>query len=189
METAEEFLETGRQANARIARIDRELELLEKRQDIEIPDGLSMVELDAQLLAAERDLAAARSEARELDAQVGARTERRRRLPELLALARQRLADLDEAPPAEADDPSLQPLLADIERLRREALQAEIDAYGAELSSYDVRGTLLSKQRDRARFGSPITKSLPVACAKRSGDSNVSRSKRRPSPPLDCSMR
>jgi potassium efflux system protein len=149
-ETAEEFLETGRQANARIARIDRELELLEKRQEIEILDGLSIVELDAQLLAAERELAAARAEARELDAQVGARTERRRRLPELLALARQRLTDLNEVPPAEADDPSLQPLLADIERLRREALQAEIDAYGAELSSYDVRGTLLSKRRDRA---------------------------------------
>jgi len=108
-----EYLRTGQEANARIERLEQEIALLERRKDLQVPAGLSMGEIDAELLAAERDLAAARTEATELDAQVGARTERRRRLPELLALARQRLEDLDEAPPTEVEDPALQPIVAD----------------------------------------------------------------------------
>jgi len=146
---AEEYRRTGQEANARLDALEREVAVLERR-DIELPDGLTIGEVDAQLLSAERDLADARKEATELDAQAQARTERRRRLPELLAIARERLKDLAEEPPPQVEDPLLQPIAAEISRLRVQALEAEIEAYTQELSSYDVRGNLLSKRRDRA---------------------------------------
>lgn len=149
---SEQYLRTGQEANARLARLEKEIELLQGREDVELPDGLSMGQVEVELLAAERDLAAARTEATELDAKVGARTERRRRLPELLALARQRLKDLEEAPPTGVKDSALQPIVAEIDRLRKDALAAEINAYSNELASYDVRGALLAKRSDRAKL-------------------------------------
>ena len=147
---AAEFTRAGQDAQARIESIEQEIALLERRDEIKVPDDLLGAELDAQVLSAEQDLAASRTEAIELDAQAGQRTERRRRLPELLALARQRLKDLDEKTPSVSLDAATAPLLSEIEELRRQALRAEIDAYQAELGSYDVRGTLLAKRRDRA---------------------------------------
>ncbi len=147
---AAEFTRAGQDAQARTERLDQEISLLQKRDEITVSEEIGAAELDAALLEAEQDLAAARAEAKELDTQAGQRTERRRRLPELLALARQRLKDLDDQTPAIGADAATAPMLSEIEELRRRALQAEIDAYQAELASYDVRGTLLAKRRDRA---------------------------------------
>ena len=147
---AAELTRAGQDAQARAERIDQEIALLEKRDEISISEDASEAELDAELLAAEQDLAAARAEAKDLDVQAGQRTERRRRLPELLAVARHRLKELDEQTSAVSTDAAIAPVLSEIEELRRRALQAEIEAYQAELASYDVRGTLLAKRRDRA---------------------------------------
>lgn len=147
---AEELERTGREAKARIERIEQEIALLQKREEIAIPDEIPASELDARLLAAEQDLAAARTEAMELDAQAGQRTERRRRLPELLSLARERLKELQDTPLPSSDDPVVAQLQLEIEGLRREVVRAEIDAYQNELSSYESRGDLLARRRDRA---------------------------------------
>jgi potassium efflux system protein len=145
-----EYLRIGEEAGSRIEAIEQEISLLENRDAIAIPDSVTAAKLDALLLDAEQDLAAARREALELDTQVEQRSERRRRVPELLSVAKQRLSQLEVAVPVATTDPVLSSLQAEVDALRREVLRAEIEAYQNEIGSYDVRGDLLSKQRDRA---------------------------------------
>ena len=147
---AAELERTAQEAQARIEAIDQELVLLQKRDEIKISGDLDAPKLDALLLDAQQDLAAARREAVELDAQADQRSERRRRVPELLSVARQRVGELEAAAPASNANPEVATLLGEIDELRRRALRAEIEAYQSELSSYDARGALLSKRRDRA---------------------------------------
>ena len=145
-----EYLRVGQEAEARMQAIDQEIALLEKRDAIAVPDDVTAAELDGLLLAAEQDLAAARSEALDLDRQAEQRSERRRRVPELLSVAKQRLLQLETTPSAASSDPGATSLQAEVDALRREMLRAEIEAYQNELGSYDARGSLLAKQRDRA---------------------------------------
>ena len=147
---SEEYVRTAKQAQARIDAIEQEIVALEKRDALPIPEDLGSARLDALLVDAEQDLASARREAVELDVQADQRAERRRRVPELLSVAKERLAQLEVASPIAATDPATANLLAEIEALRREVLRAEIEAYQNELASYEARGSLLSKQRDRA---------------------------------------
>ena len=145
-----EYERTAQEAQSRIEALDREIALLQRREELDVPEAATSAEIDAMLVTAEQDLAAARTEAMELDQQVQLRTERRRRLPELLSIARQRLQDLETAPPPTSSDPDAVELAAEVEQLKSDVLRAEIDAYQRELSSYDVRGDLLNKRRDRA---------------------------------------
>ncbi|MBW2507319.1 MAG: hypothetical protein JRE81_01685, partial [Deltaproteobacteria bacterium] len=145
-----EYLRVGQEAEARMQAIDQEIALLEKRDAIAVPDDVTAAKLDALLLAAEQDLAAARSEALDLDRQAEQRSERRRRVPELLSVAKQRLLQLETTPSAASSDPGATSLQAEVDALRREMLRAEIEAYQNELGSYEARGSLLAKQRDRA---------------------------------------
>lgn len=147
---ARELERIGREAKSRIERIEEENALLQKREEIAVPDGLSASEHETRLVAAEQDLAAARAEAMEIDAEAGQRAERRRRLPELMSLARERLKELQETPPATSEDAAIAQLQMEIDGLRREVLRAEIDAYQSELASYESRGELLARRRDRA---------------------------------------
>ena len=147
---AAEFQRGGQEAKARTELIDQEIAHLQERDAIELPAGATAAELDAQLVEAEQDLAAARREATELDAESQARAERRRRVPELLLVAKQRLRDLESAPIAVGGDVAQMEALSEIDSLRRQALVAEIEAYQNELGSYEVRGALLAKSRDRA---------------------------------------
>ena len=145
-----DYVRVGQEAQARIEAIEQEIALLENRDAISVPDEVTAAKLDALLLDTEQDLAAARREGIELDTQADQRSERRRRIPELLAVAKQRLSQLEVAAPVTTADPVLTALRAEVDALRREVLRAEIDAYQNELASYDARGGLLSKQRDRA---------------------------------------
>ena len=147
---SEEYVRVGQEAGARIEAIDQEIALLQKRDAIEVPEGVDAAKLDALLLDAEQDLAAARREAMDLDTRAEQRSERRRRVPELLSIAKERLAQLQEAAPPSSEDPAAAKLLVDVDTLRRDVLRAEIGAYQNEIASYDARGGLLSKQRDRA---------------------------------------
>jgi potassium efflux system protein len=147
---SEEYVRVSQEANARIEAIDQEIALLQNRDAIQVPEDVDAAKLDALLLVAEQDLAAARREAMDLDAQAEQRAERRRRVPELLSIAKQRLSQLDGSAPPASVDPAAAELLAEVSTLRREVLRREIEAYQNELASYDHRGDLLSKQRDRA---------------------------------------
>ncbi|MGB5192415.1 MAG: mechanosensitive ion channel domain-containing protein [Polyangiales bacterium] len=146
---ASEYVRVGQQAAARIEAIEQEIALLENRDAIVVPDDVTPAKLDAMLLDAEQDLAAARRESVELDMQADQRSERRRRVPELLSVAKQRLNQLESAPSPKGGDPLITSMQAEVDALRREVRRAEIEAYQSELASYDARGALLSKQRDR----------------------------------------
>jgi len=145
-----EYARVGHDAQARIEAIDQEIALLQNRDAIAVPGKVTAAKLDALLLDAEQDFAAARQEGVELDKQAEQRSERRRRVPELLSVAKQRLSQLEGATPVTTADPVVTSLNVEVDVLRREVLRAEIEAYQNELASYDARGGLLSKQRDRA---------------------------------------
>ncbi len=148
--SAAEYKRAGQEAQARAALIDEEIARLQEREAIEVPEGATAAELAAKLLEAEQDLAAARSEATELDVEAEARAERRRRVPELLLIAKQRLRELEGAPAAQGGEAAQAQALTEIASMRRAALLAEIESYQNELASYDVRGALLAQRRDRA---------------------------------------
>jgi potassium efflux system protein len=147
---AAEYRQAGQEAQVRTELIDQEIARLQERKAIGVPEDGSSAELDAQLVETEQDLAAARREATELEAESELRAERRRRVPELLSIVKQRLRELEGAPAAVASDAAAAEALAELSSLRRDVLQAEIEAYQNELGSYEVRGALLAKRRDRA---------------------------------------
>ncbi|MDH3726693.1 MAG: hypothetical protein OER77_04105, partial [Myxococcales bacterium] len=144
-----EYQRAWEQAATRLQVVDREIDQLKTREGIVIPTDATTSELDAQLLEAEQDLSAARREAMGLDAEAALRTERRKKIPELLAIAKQKRSALEvESVPTSAD-PAVSKALVILEALNREALDSEIEAYQNELASYEARGRLLNKQRDR----------------------------------------
>ncbi|MBW2224104.1 MAG: hypothetical protein JRF54_07770, partial [Deltaproteobacteria bacterium] len=147
---AAEYLSSGQDAQARTRAIEEDIARLEQRKAITIPGDASAAELSAELLEADQDLTAARREAIELDVEADRRAERRKRIPELLSIAKQRLKALGDAPSPPSGDSSMAGGLRELASLRRTAGQTEIAAYQNELATYDVRGALLSKRRDRA---------------------------------------
>jgi len=159
---AAEYLRAGEEAQPRLRVIDQDIQQLQERKSIPISDEASAAELDAQLVEAEQDLAAARDEAAELDRESERRADRRRKLPELLSVAKQRLSELDEAQPLPGVDQTVANALAEVEALKRAVQLAEIDAYQKELGSYDARGMLLSKRRDRATLRITYHQALSV---------------------------
>ncbi|MGB5694481.1 MAG: mechanosensitive ion channel domain-containing protein [Polyangiales bacterium] len=158
-----EYLVAAREAPARIQVIDRDIQVLQKRDAISVSDEATVAELDAQLIEAQQDLAAARREAMELDAEAEQRAERRKKVPELLSIAKQKLEVLTNTPSTlPSDDPAVADALVKLEELRRAAQQAEVEAYQSELSSYDARGVLLGKRRDRATLRAAYYEALTV---------------------------
>ena len=145
-----EYLLAGQEAQARAQAIDEEITRLQHRDAIAIPRDASAAELDAQQREAVQDIAAARREVSELDVEADRRAERRRRIPELLSIAKRRLKEFDEATPPPSDQSSMAEALRELDVLKRRVARTEIEAYQNELGSYDARGRLLSKQRDRA---------------------------------------
>ena len=145
-----EYLQAGSETQARAEAIDRDIEQLKRRDSILISEEASVAELSAQIVEAEEDLNAARREALELDSEAELRSERRKKIPELLSIAKQRLSELDNAPPRTSGDPAVAQALIDLASLRREVELAEIESYQRELASYEARGILLAKRRDRA---------------------------------------
>lgn len=141
----------AREAQPRIRVIGRDIARLQERDAIAIPEDADIDELEARLLEAERDLDAARKEASELDVEAKLRVQRRKKLPELLSVAKERLSELETArPPPPSTDPAVTEAQRELETLKRAALLAEIEAYQNEIASFDERGALLSKLRDRA---------------------------------------
>ena len=147
---AAEYLLSGQEAQARTRVIDEDIARLEQRKAIAIRGDASVAELSVELLEAEQELTAARREAIELDVEADRRAERRKRIPELLSIAKQRLKALDKAPSAPSGHSAMAEALRELASLKHAAVQTEIEAYQNELGTYDVRGALLGKRRDRA---------------------------------------
>lgn len=146
---ADEFQRTWEQAAARSKVLDSEIQELEKREAIDV--DMSASELDARIAEAEQALASARREAMTLDSEAALRAERRKRLPELLAAAKQKLAALESAgPPPTSSDSAINAESAKVQALEVEVLEAEIASHDNELASYEARGRLLNRERDRA---------------------------------------
>jgi potassium efflux system protein len=150
---ASEYLLAGQQAQARTQAIDEDIARLQQRESISAPKDATIDQLNVALLDAEQDLAAARREAIDLDVEADRRAERRKRIPVLLSIAKQRIKELEDAPPAPSGATAVAEAARELVTLKRAASRTEIEAYQSELGTYDVRGVLLSKQRDRATFG------------------------------------
>jgi potassium efflux system protein len=150
---AAEFERARLEAPERLRALEREIALLRERPAPRVPQAATAAELEVSLLGAEQDLALARREAAAIEAEAAGRDERRRRLPELLAAVKQRLAALGEAAPVAAgEDPRLAEARRRVAQAQREAARAETLAYEQELSSYEARGSLLANRIDHAQL-------------------------------------
>ena len=145
-----QYLQAAREAPSRIEILDQEIARLQQQKEITIAESATSAELEVQLVKAEQDLAAARRDAAEADAESEARSERRKKIPELLSIGRQRLKELESPTPAPSADPAVAEALTELQVLRRAVQQTEIEAYQNELASYDARGAVLAKRRDHA---------------------------------------
>ncbi len=120
--------------------------------EIEIPEDVTMSQIDGIVSRYETELSTAIALRNELEAEPTRRANRRRQIPELLSSARNRLENLAQTElVVEADDP---PELAQAKQqqnlLRRQALENEIRALEKEMTSYDARSQILILRTDLA---------------------------------------
>ena len=140
-----------RDAPQQLRAIEDEIAILQKDQQVAVGTGATIEELETQLLGAEQDLVLARKDGAALEEETARRSERRKKIPELLAAAKERLREpVNAMPVAPGDAPQLLAAREQLASARRTALEREIEAYEAELVSYDARGQLLGKRLDRA---------------------------------------
>jgi potassium efflux system protein len=145
-----EYVLSAEEAQARTRVIDEDIARLQDREAITVPVDAGAQQLEVELHVADEALLAARREAVELDTEADHRAERRKRVPELLSVAKQRLKEFEHTPPPSDGDSAIAVARRALAALKEAAVRAEIDAYESEVRSYDVRGALLSKRRDRA---------------------------------------
>ncbi len=145
------FEEIRRSAPDRLLAIESEMQALHQSDATAIAAGTTPQELEMQLLDAQQDLALTRKQAAELEAESAQRSERRKKLPELLALAKQHLREAaDESARPLDETPALAALRERLSQARRAALEREIEAHQAELTSFEARGQLLRKRLDHS---------------------------------------
>ena len=148
---SDEFARSIKEAPGRLVKLSAEIKALERSGSVKVATTASLEELESQLAAAEYQLSLSRQEATELDEEVSRRLDRRRRVPELLTAAKSRLQSmLGSKSVTVSSDSRMKAIHAQLQELRRSALQAEIDTYQKELLSFDARGNLLAKLRDLA---------------------------------------
>ena len=148
---ATEYAVLWANAPKRIEELEQEIAELEAGKEISISEDATAKELDQELAAAERELSFAREQVLLLNSEASKRADRRRSLPDVLQLAQRRLVEGQEKTLAPTgDDPDVAAAQAELAELRQAALRTEIGAYNNEISSYEARGALLNKLRDRA---------------------------------------
>jgi potassium efflux system protein len=146
---ASEFVEIRRSAPARLLALESERKALQRVDSVSIAGDATTEELETELLGAEQDLALERNRAAELEAESAQRSERRKRLPELLVLAKQQLQQAaGESTASLGESAALVEVRERLARARRAALEQEIAAHQAELTSFEARGQLLRKRLD-----------------------------------------
>ncbi|MHC4234018.1 MAG: mechanosensitive ion channel domain-containing protein [Planctomycetota bacterium] len=148
---AAEFKKLKRDAPALLEAIGAELAQPLPEAKPDVPPDASLQQLEQRLAEEEAKLKAARESATGLDAERVRRADRRAKLPEEIARARQQLAELDQplTPPPD-ESPELTQARQTALQARRQALEVEIESGENEVSSYDARGELLTARRDKA---------------------------------------
>ena len=116
------------------------------------PADATRADLEQRLRQIQSDLEAERKTLAEWERERERRTARRKEIPEALTAAKARLMTLADAPPSpEGDQPvPVRNAQQALNHARRLAVEREIDAYNAELLSYDARRDLLQARLDRA---------------------------------------
>lgn len=156
-EQAAQALEYRNQAQAapgQLATIRAELATPPAKADLQPPVDPTVKQLDGLLDQANAELAAARQLVVDLQAESARRSERRVKLPELIAQARQQLTDAEaRAPPApaEGEPPQLTQARELLRRAQLATLRRNAEALEAELASYEARTDLLPARRDQAQ--------------------------------------
>ena len=154
---AEASAERARQARAEAASAPARLEAIRAELATppatatpDAPPGATLTQLEQSEAMAIAQLDSARNKVTELQAETTRRQERRSQIPDALAKARQRLADLNSQlqTPLESNGSAAEARRT-AQLAERVELTAEIDALEAELASYDARRDLLPARRDR----------------------------------------
>ncbi len=150
---AAEFDKLRQDAPALLESIQAELAQPPAELKPDLPPDASLQQLEQKLAEHEATLKAARDLVTTLEGERVTRGERRTKLPEQIAAAKAKLAELvkQQALPSAADEP---PALAQARRdallARRLALEAEVSTCEGEVASHDARGGLLTARRDKA---------------------------------------
>ena len=132
-----EFERAIKEIPADLVKVAKEIDSLEHRAAVSISQTATLEELESQLAAAERDLALVRQKAGELDTEAARRLDRRKRVPELLAIAKSKLQSMAATTVVpSSSDPIMAVIRAQLHELRRSALLGEVDAYQKELLSF-----------------------------------------------------
>ncbi len=117
----------------------------------ELPEDASLDQLEQALMEVKLDQETANEQLIKLESEVTRRRERRKKVPELLAAARQRLLEARERGPMDGAGP---PELLEAQRTLLEATvlasEAEIAALRREVPSYEARKKLLTLRLDEA---------------------------------------
>jgi potassium efflux system protein len=116
----------------------------------ELPEDASLDQLEQALMEVKFDQETVNEQLNKLESEVTRRREGRKKVPELLAAARQRLLQAREQGPKDAAGP---PALLEAQRTLREATiiasEAEIAALRREVPSYEARTKLLTLRLDQ----------------------------------------
>jgi potassium efflux system protein len=157
--TAEEW--TGKAAKFETERRDAPTSLERIRRELAEPPGqptqappdASLTQLEQLQALAEGELKAAKEEAAALDVERRRRTDRRTEILSATAPAKKRLEQI-ESDLAATQPPGAVPDLSAASQMsllaRKQALNAQLEAFDRETASYDARGELLTARRDLA---------------------------------------
>lgn len=147
-----DFQRATSEAPGLLATIQAELAAPPAEVSPQVPENATLPQLEQGLAQAQAELASARQQADDLQAEATRRSERRPAIGEALSAARQQLAETDEA--RRSLIPSESPPLDEARRTnleaRRDYLAREIESLESETTSYDARRDLLPARRDRA---------------------------------------
>ncbi|MHC4592053.1 MAG: hypothetical protein ACYS8L_05075, partial [Planctomycetota bacterium] len=150
---ASQFQKERGEAPARLEAMRAELAKAPVETAPEILPDATVAQVDQMLAQKEAALEAARSRAAELDAESKRRSDRRAEIADVVAAARQRLAEIAaavDAKPGPDETPESVVAKRFLLLARKAAIEAEVGAYAEELLSYDARRELLPLRRDLA---------------------------------------
>ena len=150
---AAEFVQAATQAPILVEELQTQLAEPVQISTPEISDEMTSTQIEQKIAQEEANLQALRAKVTQLDERIVARVDRRTQLPDLIAQERQRLEELrlEKNTPVETTESAELAAAQQMALLSRERyLVKMIAAYENELLTFDVRGDLLTLQRDQA---------------------------------------
>ncbi len=134
--------------------------------DLEVTPDTTLDDLGRKLAEAEAKLKSTQESAKRLAEEADRRSERRAVIPELIADANQRLANIaaeDGAPAAQGTSPRIAQARRLLQTARKRAVEKEIKAFDEELRFYNARSELLAARRDELKLLSSAAKAKAAA--------------------------